>query len=267
MIKKNINIQTGANISDKYEIEMPSFDTINAITEKKEVQVLSKTYDVDVKVPGMSNIKGELTLDLRENSDVHNFHINYRNQQHEGVLKFKNKNKGDFNLQWGKGICGIELTGELSLNKDSDSSNITGINTYKMDKHSGGWVSTVSFNLKSQETKIVNYEDKKDVSLLNLADVNIKDVLSGDFIEKNILNPLSKARTQIGIQERTLESRLKMQVKSEELNSKALSNIEDLDIAKEMMHKVKKEMLLETNISLFSQNLDSHRNYIVQLLR
>jgi flagellin-like hook-associated protein FlgL len=58
-----------------------------------------------------------------------------------------------------------------------------------------------------------------------------------------------------------------MQIQKEESGIRTLSNIKDLDVAKEIMEKAKNQMLLETNIAIFSESLDNHRNYILQLLR
>lgn len=265
--KQNLSIQTGANSGENYNIKVPSFSKISSITTNTQVEVVSKNYGIDVSVPGMKNIKGNLTLDLRENTDTHKFHIMDGNQKHEGTLKFTNEKEGKFELQWKNGSNISNLTGTLNLNNISDSSNISGVNSYVMDGNSGNLVSSVVFNLKSEETKTVIYEESKDISLLNLSDENIKNVLKGDFVDKNILKPLSNAKTNIGIQERTLESRLKLQTQSEEINTNTLSKLENVDMAKEMMEKIKNQMLLDTNVSIFSENLDNQRGYILQLLR
>lgn len=273
--KENISIRTGINPSDKYDIKMPTFNTISVVTKEERVEKVedaggitssSKTYDMDIKGFSMENglsVKGEITIDFQEDSDESRFHINYEGQKHEGILRFKNKNMADFEVEW----FGNKLEGKLKLNEESDSSNLVGVNTFKLDESSQGWDYTISLSEKKQEGETIDHETTHNISLLNIREERIEDVLSGDYIDKNILKPLSDSRTQVGIQERSLEGRLKMEIQKEGLNSKVLSRIEDLDMAKEMMEKAKNQMLLETNISIFSENLDNHRNYILQLLR
>ena len=261
--KNNYSIQTGANSSDKMDIKIPKFDTISTITKKEQVQVLSKNYKIDVKVPYMSNIGGNLTLDLREGSDKHYFNITHQGVSHQGILTFNGDKTGRFELNWnGK----EKLTGTLNLNDISSKETINGSNSYKMDSTSGNWQSSVNFSLQSEQTKTVVYEEAKNVSLFNLADENISKILDTEFIDKNILNPIASTRSNIGVNQNILEKRLTSQINKEADNLNALSKIEDLDMAKELLLKTKNDMLLNTNISLFSQNLDSHKSYILQLL-
>lgn len=104
-------------------------------------------------------------------------------------------------------------------------------------------------------------------SFINLQNLDIADVLNTDFIDKNISNPINNVRTSLGIMENSLEIRITSQQDKEVSASDELSKITDIDMASELMNKTRNEMLLNINMSLFSNNLTDNKNYILQLLR
>jgi len=93
-----------------------------------------------------------------------------------------------------------------------------------------------------------------------------KDLLNPDVIDDKILNPLQEARSQMGIHESILERRLNIEMDKESIISDALSNIESVDVAKEMMNKMKHEMLSYQALTLLHQDLHSRRNNVLTLL-
>ena len=66
--------------------------------------------------------------------------------------------------------------------------------------------------------------------------------------------------------ENTLSLRLDSQIRNEELKGKALSDITDVDIAKELMNYIKNQSLIDTNVLLLHQHLSNQRQYILKLL-
>lgn len=107
-------------------------------------------------------------------------------------------------------------------------------------------------------TKHIQFED--------IAKLNPKDVLDTAFIDEKILDPLAKMRSDTGIEFNVLEERLSYNARIETVEQEALSNLEDVDMAKELMQKVRNQLLLETNLAMFQQNLNSSRERVYQLL-
>lgn len=121
------------------------------------------------------------------------------------------------------------------------------------------------------EVKQVNIQNNQDVQLFCendsvIDEFDISDILNNDFVDENILKPISSAVNHVGVMENTLSLRLDSQINNEELKEDALSKITDVDMAKELMNYIKNQMLLETNVMLLHQNLSNQREYILQLL-
>lgn len=97
---------------------------------------------------------------------------------------------------------------------------------------------------------------------------NLRDLLSNtSVIDYAILDPLASANSYIGIKMNELEDTLYLQDLNEELSTNTLSNLEDVDMASEMMNMSKNSMLLNATQSLFSQALELSNNRILELLR
>lgn len=91
-------------------------------------------------------------------------------------------------------------------------------------------------------------------------------ILNTDYIEKNILNPISNGISNLGIQENILNYRYELNENQNNINTETLSKIQDTDIAKELLKKTKADILSQVNTSLFSNQLSEDRNYILTLL-
>jgi flagellin-like hook-associated protein FlgL len=121
------------------------------------------------------------------------------------------------------------------------------------------------------DTHEANIQSGQNIELLSednsvFEEFNISDILKDNFIDDNILKPISGAVNHIGVMENTLSLRFESQIRNEELKENTLSNITDIDVAKELMNYIKNQMLLDTNIMLLHQNLSNQRQYILQLL-
>lgn len=93
-----------------------------------------------------------------------------------------------------------------------------------------------------------------------------KEVLNPDFIDRNLLNPLNEARMQLGIHEAMLERRLDFESNKELVLNHAMSTIQDVDMAKELVNKIRYETMAQSTLALLHQNLDNHRAYVLKLL-
>ncbi len=128
----------------------------------------------------------------------------------------------------------------------------------------------------------INYPDRTPINLITkdgkttfktnhydsiLKSFNIEETLNSDLIDNNILNPLNEYKSYIGIKTNELERKMNLEQIQEVNNVSFLGKIEDIDTAKELLAKTKEEMILQTNIVLFQNNLENYRNYISQLLR
>lgn len=95
----------------------------------------------------------------------------------------------------------------------------------------------------------------------------VPNYLNLDSIDENILSKVDSFRSYIGVKTNMLEYRYESQLNQEQNNSKALSNVQDANVAKELMESVKNKMLLDSSQAMFANNLDNHREYILKLLR
>jgi flagellin-like hook-associated protein FlgL len=280
--KDKFIFQTGNSIKDEITIENPLYSkmiivkpTPSTPTDNKEV--ISRTYDISMKLPFGQSLTGEIKVnlkDLEKNKHV-DFTINTGiGEASKGKLSFIDDNTARFDLHVKSGdIMGhhlnIKLTGTIELNGNSNKTDLSGEGTYTMDREFGGWSGKIGFTLRSQEeiprTPKPPCEEEK-INFKDIDKIPIGTILKGDFVDNNILNTLAGSRAIIGGKQNILEFRLSRQQQTEEIMTNALSKIEDLDMAKEIMLKTKNDLLLHTNLQLLSQNLDDHKNYILQLL-
>lgn len=92
------------------------------------------------------------------------------------------------------------------------------------------------------------------------------NILLGDNIDKYILSPLADSLNSLGIQERILTHRYELNESQNVTRTEHLSNIEDVDTASALLEKIKSDILVQTNTSLFSEQLTQNRGYILSLL-
>ena len=109
-------------------------------------------------------------------------------------------------------------------------------------------------------------EVTKQIRLEDISELDPKDVLNPSFIDENILDPLAKWRSETGIHLNVLEERLSHSGRMEGVERESLSLVEGVDMPRELMAKVCKQLLLETNLTLFQQNLGQTRERVYQLL-
>lgn len=254
------NIQTGPNGNDTLQIKIPNIFGSTKITTQETV-IESKTYGIQASTPYGIPVNGNITLDLSKNTATSSFTIQDGIKNHSGILTFTDNKTARFEINW----CGSKITGTLNLNNISDKTQLDGVNSYTIDKICGRKPYNVTFTLKSQQNKVINTE--KDVSIQELDfSKNADLIFNTDFIDKNIINPVSQARSYIGSKQNILEQRLSYQINNEELQESSLSKIRDVDVAKETLEMAKQELLISANIQLLSNFRDSQRQYILSLL-
>lgn len=261
--QENQVFQSGSSSGEKVTIKGNSFETIQKVALEERVELLSKTYSIQANVPGMAGVKGELKLDLRPDAKESNFTIKEGNTVHHGTLTFTDEKTGEFKLNFG----GQVLKGKLNLNNSADKKNLQGVNTYTMNKEHGGWTANVNLSQLSSETKTIVETVERPVNMFNLSDMSIDDVLKGDFVEQNILSPITQISAQNAIESATFERRLNQAMDTEVFANAQYSRIREPDTAKEMMEMTKQQMLQDVNANLFSQELSNRRNLVLELLR
>lgn len=143
----------------------------------------------------------------------------------------------------------------------------TEITTTSIEETDRNAITLTSDNDSSVEPP--NMNEKNHSAGTNTSELNefsYGQILNPDFIERNILDPINKARALIGVQESILEKRLNYEMEKESALGQSLSNIQDVDIAKELMNKFKHEMLMANGMSLLYNNLENRRANIMKLL-
>lgn len=286
--------QTGNSVNDNITIKNPLSDIeINAHTQSTGINALSapsvdketttKTYDISVNAPSGQSLTGEIDLNLKDvekDKDI-DFTINTSNgETSKGKLSFIDDDTARFELHVKKSVLGcdfnIKYTGTLQLNSSASKTDLSGEGSYTLDSQFGGSSGKVTFTLKSQEEDPTDPGDPSDpgdpgnggdIDFEDIDKIPVSQLLRGDFVDKNILQPIANSRAGVGIEQRLLEYRLTRQTATEEITTNALSKIEDADMAKELMNKMRSDILLQTNIQLLSQNLDDQRNYILDILK
>lgn len=175
------------------------------------------------------------------------------------ILKdIENTNDGlKFNNQ--KVFSNEDISIQVGLNKD-DTLKINGSDMFIDDNHDG------TFTFKDVKTIVhpSGHEHYEDIEKTFSVEDLLKDP---DFIlDKNIVNPLNKLRSEISYQTNFLEQKSKSNDFIYEINNKVLSSLEDVDIAKELMEKSKNELLLNINDKLIKETMDLNKNHILSLL-
>lgn len=91
-------------------------------------------------------------------------------------------------------------------------------------------------------------------------------LLSTDFIDTYILEPIAKARAGVGIQSNRFEHRLDSVIEEGYQARNHLNRIRDTDIAKEMLEMTKQQMLASVNANMLTRAMDEHRSRIIGLI-
>ncbi|QUH22112.1 flagellin N-terminal helical domain-containing protein [Alkaliphilus sp. B6464] len=117
-------------------------------------------------------------------------------------------------------------------------------------------------NTSTQEV-LLNSTNMKKTTSEDIVDL-LKD---SDKIDEKILKPISNLRSYLGIQEKLLEGRLRFQQSNEMIKLNALSKIQDVNMAKEIMSITKSQILMDVNAAMMAQHLNFNRNLIINLLR
>jgi len=261
-VKDGVHIQASDQANDTVGIELPNLKKPTSVATSTKVDVESKTYEINASVPGGYQVKGQIVLDLRKDgSNSHAFSIVEGNRNHKGTLSFSSDKTARFELDW----YGSKLTGTLNLNNESGKQNLKGVNSYTMDRNSGGWTSPVSFKLLSEQSKQITVTENIGMDQFNK--LSVTQLLDTEFIDNNILQPLIEHQTKLGTKENELVRRLDFKEALNAINEEHLSRLSDVDVAKEMAGLAKEQLLLEVNVQLLHQFNDNHRNLILSLLK
>jgi len=293
--------QVGYSVSDSITIGNPlitnqaatNSGSISLASNTKAVStaetnaLASKDYDISVKLPDGETLSGKIKLsmsDVEQGKDI-DFTISTSNGDvSKGKLRFVDVNTGRFELHvHTKGTHGtnqnIKYTGTLVLKSNANRTDLSGEGIYTLDTEFGGLTGKVTFTMQGQEPA-----DPVDpahpsnpstpnpsvapgsIDFGNIDKIPVKTLLTGDFIDKNILVSMAGFKTSIGIDRNILEFRLSRQKETETNMTSALSKVQDADMAQELLNKLKHDLLLQTNIQLLTQNMEDQRNYVLKLL-
>lgn len=87
---------------------------------------------------------------------------------------------------------------------------------------------------------------------------NISEILNTDFIQNNIINPISQARSYIGTQEDILEKALNFEQSQEIIAQQTLSTIQDVNIEEEKANLA----MYQTQMNIITQLMSNYSNMI-----
>lgn len=202
----------------------------------------------------------------------------YNDLYHGWGKSFKENGQLEYEGEWVNGVpktiinTGVSGFSLLSMPNTASIVNETGLSLSTNIQNTLKPLNTSDDkNIYEEDSYNTNIQGNQNIVLLSednsgFEEINISDILKDDFIDKNILKPINSAVSHIGVMENTLSLRLDSQIRNEELKGKALSDITDVDIAKELMNYIKNQILIDTNVLLLHQNLSNQRQYILKLL-
>jgi len=202
----------------------------------------------------------------------------YNDLYHGWGKSFKENGQLEYEGEWVNGVpktiinTGVSGFSLLSMPNTASIVNETGLSLSTNIQNTLKPLNTSDDkNIYEEDSYNMNIQGNQNIMLLSednsgFEEINISDILKDDFIDKNILKPINSAVSHIGVMENTLSLRLDSQIRNEELKGKALSDITDVDIAKELMNYIKNQILIDTNVLLLHQNLSNQRQYILKLL-
>lgn len=202
----------------------------------------------------------------------------YNDLYHGWGKSFKENGQLEYEGEWVNGVpktiinTGVSGFSLLSMPNTASIVNKTGLSLSTNIQNTLKPLNTSDDkNIYEEDSYNTNIQGNQNIVLLSednsgFEEINISDILKDDFIDKNILKPINNAVSHIGVMENTLSLRLDSQIRNEELKGKALSDITDVDIAKELMNYIKNQILIDTNVLLLHQHLSNQRQYILKLL-
>jgi flagellin len=283
--KNKISIQTGANTSDITNINISLPESLSNITSILESTQLNNTsnltkYKIDIPeydtslLESYKNYSGDIKI-FDNNNNVF-FEGSLKNGNFDGFGKLYENGQLKYSGTWTAGSIngygtlfdengnteyeGYTNNGVLDgYGKYYENGNITFAGFFK-DGYRQGWG-----ELTTENESIQQYFNDYDYAL-SLSSDSTPFWLNTDYIDKNILEPLNKYQINIGNHMNNLQNTLDIQSSLETINSNYVSNMQDADMAKELMEKSKNEILLQANIALLSQNIEDDKSYILQLL-
>lgn len=103
-------------------------------------------------------------------------------------------------------------------------------------------------------------------SLKDIGSFDVKNILSNNFVDDNILKPITNMRQELGSTEEILNYKMDFLQTEEAIKTDVLSRIQDVDTAKEMLNMSKAQMLLQANTAMYSQINDMAQNMVKMLL-
>lgn len=293
--KNSYTIQTGPYSGDTYEIKLPDLSYLKEIcingqndslpidnnrddTENMK-NIDNNDYNIDNVENGnkdtslngyqkLYNKKGILVYDgSMQNGEYHGYGRLYSN---DGILLYDGSWNNGEHHGYGKLYNG---EGQLLYEGNWENGEKQGFGksfyTNGKIQYEGYWNNNVrhgegkSYTEDGEVEYEGQWENGQPKTILNS---NISDILKDNFIDKNILKPISNTISHSGIMENTLSLRLKSQMQNEELKENTLSNITDVDIAKELTNYAQNQVKLDTSVMLLHQDLANQRQYILQLL-
>lgn len=108
----------------------------------------------------------------------------------------------------------------------------------------------------------------KDTGLLGfVSSLPILNLIGGSAKAKELVEKVAEERADNASDIDKAEKKLEKAVKDDNHLTKHLSAIQDVDVAKELLNKTKLELLLDSNVSLFTHNIENSRSLVYQLLR
>lgn len=253
--KGNVNIQTGANKGNNYSINTG----LNRLSELRTETIIKEydkeSFDFSARNPfDFRCVSGTVTL--RSDKNEGEFEVNVNGETISGELNFsEDGKKAHFDIKGRRG--------EIILNNNSSKESLSGNN--QLVVQGGLFTSSINFRGNGSEKIKETVTNRTSVDISNITALGMEQLVDLDFIDK-ISDNISSKRTSIGIDTNILESRLRISENNYTRNSESLSRIEDLDMAKELLKKNKNEILLNSSISMFTDNLDRNRQYIYSLL-
>lgn len=99
-----------------------------------------------------------------------------------------------------------------------------------------------------------------------LSSQTVDDILKSDFINENIISQASVGKSYVGSMQNFMDKKTEYLQNMDVINSKTLSNLQDVDIAEETMNISKAQTLLSINTALQSSTMSNYQQYVGTLL-
>jgi len=290
----SISIMAGNDTSDVVKINIPELKTTISQTNSTG-STISNVPKFTLPTPDLSNFPDQggwngytVAWDL---DGYLTYDGNLTNGLFDGSGLYFNKGQEVYAGTWVNGVIsgnGIFYNNDGSMKYDGEITNGTPNGYGKYYSNSGviqyegfikngyreGEGKTYDPNGNLIETKEYtdysggnsNSNTTSSFSLKDIGDFDVKEVLTNNFVDNNILKPVTDMRQELGTTEEVLNFRSDYLQSEETINTDALSHIQDVDIAKETLNISKSQILLNVNTTLFSQINDMTQNMVKALL-